>query len=95
MPDTPDFAKLFNEALDGVVETYKDMRRQITKETVTPLEGEKMTPAERQAWGERLLSDELELGGEFEELSARFQVSAGRVPRRLWQAVKAAVREAE
>jgi hypothetical protein len=93
MEKSPDFAQLWREAMDSFVETYKDMRRQTVKETNTPLEGERLTPAERRAWGERLLSDDLEIAGQFEELSARFQVPAGRVPRRLWEAVKAAAKE--
>ena len=91
--DTPDFAKLWNEAMIEPIENYKEMRRQITKETTSPLEGEPLTPAERAEFNARILDDDVTIGGMFEEMSGRFQVPAGKVPRRLWEAIKAAARE--
>ena len=91
--DTSDFAQLWNEAMEIPIENYKEMRRQITKETTTPLEGEPRTPAEQAEYNARILGDDVTIGGTFEELSARFQVPAGKIPRRLWQAIKAAARE--
>ena len=40
MPETPDFAALWREAMVEPIENYKELRRQITKETNSPLEGE-------------------------------------------------------
>src|SRR3990172_679114 len=91
--DTPDFAALWNEATDSFVDTYKDMRRQVRDETTRPLEGEKMTPAERAEFNVRILGDETTIGGMFDELSARFQVPAGKIPRRLVDAILRAARE--
>ena len=91
--DTSDFAGLWNEAMVEPIENYKEMRRQITKETRTPLEGEPRTPAERAEFNARILDDDVTIGGMFEELAARFQIGPGLVPRRLWQDIKAAARE--
>ena len=93
MPETPDMAQLYADAMDDVMETYKDARRQVTKETNRPLEGEPATPAERAVFNQRLLLDDTFLGGYFDELSARFQVPPGRVPRRLAEAILRAARE--
>lgn len=91
--ETPDFAQLWNEAMDDIMDTYKDARRQAVKDTTRPLEGEKMTPEERRVFNQRILGDELMLVSEAEEMAARFQLSPGTVPRRLWDAVKRAARE--
>ena len=91
--DTPDFAKLWNEAMIEPIENYKEMRRQITKETTSPLEGEPRTPAERAEFNARILDDDVTIGGRFEELTARFQIVPGLGPHRLWQEIKAAARE--
>src|SRR3990167_11287340 len=93
MPDAPDFAQLYGDAMDEVAETYKDARRQVTKETNRPLEGEPTTPAERAAFNQRLLLDDTFLAGHFDELAARFQVPPGGVPRRLAEAILRAARE--
>ena len=92
-PDTPDFAQLWNDAMDDFIPQYKDARRQVRDETTRPLEGEPMKKSERQEFNARILSDETFLGGHFDELSARFQVKPDRVPRRLVEAILRAARE--
>ena len=91
--DTPDFAQLWNDAMDNFIPQYKDARRQVRDETTRPLEGEKMGPVERAEFNARILSDDTTIGGMFEELSARFQVPVDRVPRRLVDAILRAARE--
>ena len=92
-PDTPDFAQLWNDAMDDFIPTYKDARRQVRDETTRPLEGQKVTAAERAEFNARILSDDTAIGGMFEEFSARFQVPTDRVPRRLVDAILRAARE--
>ena len=91
--DTPDFAALWNDAVEDFIPQYKDMRRQVRDETTRPMEGEKMGLAERAAFNARILGDETTIGGMFEELSARFQVPEGKAPRRLVEAILRAARE--
>ena len=92
-PETPEMAELWAEAMNDVIDQYKDARRQVTKETNRPLEGEPMTKAERQMFNARMLGDDTFIGGHFEEMASRFQVPPGRVPRRLVEAILRAARE--
>ena len=55
---------------------------------------DEMEPAERAEFNARILGDETTIGGMFDELSARFQVPAGKIPRRLVDAIlRAAMRD--
>ena len=94
----PDMLTTLHEAMKEFQDQYKDARRAVRSSVSRPLdaEAEKLPAAERRALDQAWLADPVQVAGEADEVAVRFKLSAERpIPKRVWQRVQRAMREAE
>ena len=85
----------YEEARDQYVEGVRMLRSELVQQPLDP-SAKKMTKAERRVADAAFLADPLLVSGEADAQSARFKLPEDKpIPRRVWERIKRAAREAE
>jgi len=94
----PDLIGIMQEGFGEARDKYVDSVRALRKDVQRPLDpsAHKLTAQERKAADAAFLADPLAVAGEADGQAARFRLPANKpIPKRVWERVKRAAREAE